>query len=347
MLTAHQSYLRWKCQSCSYLTSTHRRFDHKKHWEKKHFGPAQPPAPSLVKKEQEDQRREDERRRREERSASRANRSSGTRVSPRKPQPPFEKRTRHSSSPASRTTPVAKRGASSSAGRGRAPEAAAGAPQSHSPSHRSPSQPRDLRFQLDDRQSRGTQRAVRRRNEPQATSEDAAAPETSSSVPATAPPPPVPSTSHAQTSPSSLSSDQQDVQVLLHDQGGEFEEEDEQFTGATGGSPRPGQRTDTPVQMADLPSLFNVSLRWIHESASLEECRAIGRACEEREAALLGQSPPRALEARAAPAPHLGHPAPPAAVPAPHPVAQPAEFVWRPGPGMSVRVVCRTDDFVE
>ena len=138
------------------------------------------------------------------------------------------------------------------------------------------------------------------------------------------------------------------ISVLLHDQGGKIEDEAELVSGAPAGRSSPLERTDTPVPASPL-SIFGVCLRWIREAASPEECQAIAQACEERQAELHGTQPPPAADAHAAPAPPpVVAPAPQLPVPrAPGARSAPAEFVWRPGPGLSVTVTCRSDDFVE
>ena len=64
MLKKHNSYLRWQCPYCHYITHASRKYDHKQHWRSKHMGEPQEPRAHLVDREVEDKRMAEEKRRR-------------------------------------------------------------------------------------------------------------------------------------------------------------------------------------------------------------------------------------------------------------------------------------------
>ena len=133
----------------------------------------------------------------------------------------------------------------------------------------------------------------------------------------------------------------------IHDRGLEFEGEDDRPAGAVGGS-RSTSRASSPGFDAMRQHIKSMTIRWILEDASLDECQLLRRVVEEREARLGGRTPTPVPEFEAVPAPQPPPPRPVAVPAAPRdPAAQPpadVEFVWRLAPGQRVRVICSRDE---
>ena len=292
MLVKHHSYLRWQCASCTYTTGTHRRHDHHKHWESRHFGEFIPPRPTLVLKSIEDKRQQEERQRRDQRAPSQER--PPTRVSPRKARRDSSKRPRHPSSPSSTTQPSAKRSSSSRGSSRGAQEAAASASRASTPRPSSSSPGTSRRTP---RKSLTPQKRARR---PPSATETTARPE---GAPTTAEraesPVPGPSV------PAEATTTQREPVLDLHP--GPDSSFGDSGDEEAGRREEQAERPASPAQ--DQPPFKDQVKRWIR-TAPLEDCREMRRALDEREAQLTGA----AVEAR----PQL--PGGPAA----------ATFVWRP-----------------
>ena len=271
MMEEHHSYLRWKCQCCNYVTSTHRRHDHVKHWTSRHVGePAVPPRPFLVSKEDEDRRRSEDRQRRESRRRSASRETPASRYSPRRRQPSPGKRGRHPSSPGSSSTPGPKRSSTRSGSRRPSTETAASVPPTTPPSP-----PRDQQLHRSPRKPREPRRIVRRESGEQPRATETAA------QPVAAPPPrdPTPSPSRPSTSHQPI----QDEELSIHAGEGEFDE--------VAGTPSPAAST-THAGAEDLCITLDQVLQFCREKATPDDCRAVSVALAERRATFPPEPPP-------------------------------------------------------
>ena len=279
MLEKHQSYLRWECVGGTYITNTHRRHDHLKHWSHKHFGEPQPPKPILLPQESEDERQEEIRRRRRS-SQERQAASLPTRTSPRKSRRDSPgKRPRHPSSPASKATPAAKRRSSSRIQEGRRTATDNTADISRSSSAATPRADR-----RSPRKAAHPRRIVRQEGSP--SKEELPVQEASTSRTTRAPSAsPVPG-------PSSVRDPEPELELYPRGDSSFEDPEDQRARTAHGTTP---DRTPPATPRTSSPASPRCStervVRWSRE-ASLEDCRTVRAALDAREAALSKESAP-------------------------------------------------------